>query len=72
MKKDLWCAFESIGAVKIKQPKDRALDRLHYYLQRELSGFPTVNKYTSKSLKSQGSISDCYLKFKSELFKAEK
>jgi len=28
MKKDMWCAFKSIGAVKIKQPKDRALDRL--------------------------------------------
>jgi len=42
----MWCAFKSIGAVKIKQPKDRALDRLHYYLQRELSGFPTENKYT--------------------------
>jgi hypothetical protein len=49
MKKDLWCAFESIGAVKIKQPKDRALDRLHYYLQRELSGFPTGHKSTSES-----------------------
>jgi len=24
----MWCAFKSIGAVKIKQPKDRALDRL--------------------------------------------
>jgi hypothetical protein len=28
MKKDMWCAFKSIGAVKIKQPKERALDRL--------------------------------------------
>ena len=24
----MWCAFKSIGAVKIKQPKERALDRL--------------------------------------------
>jgi hypothetical protein len=23
----MWCAFKSIGAVKIKQPKDLALDR---------------------------------------------
>jgi hypothetical protein len=28
MKKDMWCAFKSIGAVKIKQPKELALDRL--------------------------------------------
>jgi hypothetical protein len=28
MKKDMWCAFKSIGSVKIKQPKERALDRL--------------------------------------------
>jgi hypothetical protein len=27
MKKDMWCAFKSIGAVKIKQPKELALDR---------------------------------------------
>jgi hypothetical protein len=24
----MWCAFKSIGAVKIKQPKELALDRL--------------------------------------------
>jgi hypothetical protein len=32
MKKDVWCAFKSIGAVKIKQPKERALDRLFFLL----------------------------------------
>jgi hypothetical protein len=52
----MWCAFKSIGAVKIKQPKERALDRLHYYVQRELSGFPTAGKFTSESLKRQASI----------------
>jgi hypothetical protein len=53
MKKDMWCAFKSIGAVKIKQPKERALDRLYCYVQRELSGFPTTAYVISKSLKSQ-------------------
>jgi hypothetical protein len=45
----MWCAFKSIGAVKIKQPKELALDRLHYYVQRELSGIPTMGNITSDS-----------------------
>lgn len=39
MKKDMWCAFKSIGAVKIKQPKERALDRLHYTCNENFLAF---------------------------------
>ena len=39
MKKNMWCAFKSIGAVKIKQPKERALDRLHYTCNENFLAF---------------------------------
>ena len=35
----LWCAFKSIGAVKIKQPKECALDRLHYTCNENFLAF---------------------------------
>jgi hypothetical protein len=38
----MWCAFKSFGAVKIKQPKELALDRLHYTCNENFLAFLQV------------------------------